>query len=206
METFFRELTSEELDILKSRLSNIRRLVLEFLSKWIFISIFTLIPMFIFYYKMIDLTKLIFLVIDQLLVIGMILHFSKPFEKIRSNNKIKEALAYKLAEVTRLKASKVIVRPDDNNVSQGYYLDIGNRKTIFLQNEHFERLYFQNKFPATGLEIIRTALNKIYVTTIISGTQLLPEKEIAPFSKEQYTTGDIHKDGQILEIPIDKIN
>lgn len=203
METYYRKLTDEEIDILKNDLTNIWKLLFEDIMKWFFISLLTLIPLLIFYFKMSDIIKLIYLATDQLLVILLIFNFSDPFEKIRTNKKIKKALLDGTAEVTRIKASKAIVRPSENT-SPGYYLDIGNNKTIFLQNEYFERLYFRGKFPNTEFEKVKTAINKIYVNTITLGKQILIERQIRTF-KEQYATDDMHKDGQILEMPIDNI-
>jgi len=206
MQTYSRELRVEEIEKLKSGITNINELVKTGIWNWIIVSVITLIPMFILFNVLGKNGRIIYLIADQLLVITFFVKNLKLFDTIKTNIKIKKAIKEGHAEVTRIKANKAIIRPDSNNTSQGYYLDIVNNKTIYLQNEYIERLHFQNKFPNTEFEIVKTFANNRYVDTIILGQPLSVEKEIAPFSKEQYKSGNIHKDGQILETPIENIN
>jgi hypothetical protein len=206
METYTRELTAAEIEDLKLNITNIRGLVRDMILRWFLISIVTLTPLLIFYNIIGNTIKIAYLASDQFLVIALVIFFSNLFDKITENKKIMEAIANGLAEVTRIKTNKAVKRLNTNNTPEGYYLDIGNGKTIFLQNERFFYYNFSDKFPNSEFEIVKTYSNKIFVTTIMKGNKLPVLKQLYPFTKEQYKTGNIHKDGQILEIPIENIN
>jgi hypothetical protein len=205
VETYYRKLIDEEIENLKSRHTDVHELVSESFFKWITITVFTMIPFFIYYYKMSDIAKVIYLLADQMLIIGVLIYITKPFEKIRNNNKIKAALMEGYAEVTRITAKKIIECEFSDELFTGFFIDVSNGRTLFLQNEHFDRLKALEKFPNTEFEMVKTTTDKIFVDTILKGDQLHPVKKILHPSKNPYETYGAQNDWQLLEIPFDKI-
>jgi hypothetical protein len=204
METFTRKLSEQEIEDLKYRITETKVMIRQSFGKWLLISAVTLLPMFIFYSLLGETGRIVYLIANQLLVITFGIIIYKPFEKLQTNKLIRREIREGLAEVTNIKTTKAKVCTYNNIIAQGYYLDIGNGKTIYLQNEDFERLENIERFPNTDFDIVETARHKIYITTITKGELLNPK--FITFYKENHVPGPVHHNRQIIDKQIEEIN
>jgi hypothetical protein len=204
MEVYLRDLTSDEIEDLKLSISNIRKLMYGIIFKWGFISIITLIPLF-FFKEIANSIIFSYIALDQLLVIALNIYSSKLIDKIAQKKKIEEAINHGKAAVTSIKTNKVIECQLRDNLSKGYFFDIGNGKTIFFENYHLAMLEFLGKFPNSDFEIVRTEVNNLYIAVLTKGKPINPIKVVRHLSINQYRIDKNYKDWQIIDRSIESI-
>lgn len=138
--------------------------------------------------------------------IGIVLYWMNKSGEIGWNKKIENEIKNGKAQVLQIKTGKVIKRKETFDLGSGFYIKLSETETLYLQGQYFDELQFARKFPNTDFEMVRTQLNDNLLIDIKSfGSYLKPAKKLSAFTKEQYKKGEVHYDGDILNIPIDDI-
>jgi len=199
----------EEIKKLKSRKYSLWQHFENFGMKWIGITLILLAPLLIYdkFFEKVS-SKIQFWTSIPLVIISILLvvYWMRRNGELSWNKIIENEIKNGKAQVLKIKTERVIKRKDLEDFGSGFYLKIDENKTLFLQGQYFDELQYSRKFPNTNFEIVRTKLNFNELVDINSfGKYLKPERKLKAFSKEQYESGNIHYDGDILEIPIDEI-
>ena len=209
MEKTERPYNLEEIKLLKSRKYSLWQHFENFGMKWI-IATFILIGPFLLYEKFVQevppKTELPIVIILQIIAIIAVLIIMGRMGEIDWNKKVDNEIKNGKAQILKIKTERVVKRKDPEDFGSGFYLEIDKNKTLFLQGQYFDELQYSRKFPNTDFEIVRTKLNFNELIDINSfGEYLKPERKIKAFSEEQYESGNIHYDGDVLEMSIDEI-
>lgn len=126
-------------------------------------------------------------------------------EKIQWRNSfVGKDLQTGIVEVTECDPTHAIEIEEDEEMGIGYFLDVGENKTLFLIGKY---LYKQNLpfFPSTNLKIIRAPQSGIVLDIIVNGEYLPPMENLAPFSHEDYASGKVPIDGELINKPLKEL-
>ncbi|MEZ4829147.1 MAG: hypothetical protein R3C61_23110 [Bacteroidia bacterium] len=109
-----------------------------------------------------------------------------------------------IVEVTECTPSNAIEIEEDEEMGIGYYLEVGENQTLFLMGKYL----FTQKipyFPSTRMAIIRAPQSGIVLDISINGDYLPPMENIAAFSPEDYSSGKVPLDGEIINKPLKEL-
>ena len=177
--------------------------------KWIGITFVLLVPLLLydkFVGKVSSETQLLILIPLQIISVGIVIYWMNKIGEIGWNKKIENEIKNGKAQVLKIETEKVFKRKETYDLGSGFYIKISENETLYLQGQYFDELQYSRKFPNTEFEIVRTKLNLNELIDIKSfGKYLKPEKILKAFTSEQYEKEEVHYDGDLLNIPIDKI-
>ena len=200
----------EEINLLKSRKYSLLKHFENFGIKWIAILFILLLP-FLIYNKFVDKvsSKIQLLILIPIVIVSIIsvIYWMNKKGELDWNKKVENEIKNGKAQVLRIETEKVVKRNQTFDLGSGFYIKISEKETLYLQGQYFDELQFSRKFPNTDFEIVKTNFTLNELITINSfGKYLKPEKKLKPFTKEQFEKNEVHYDGDLLNISIDKIN
>ena len=180
-----------------------------FLKIWMLIFAILLAPLLI-YHKLINEvsseTQLRILIPLLLVSVGIVIFYMYKNGEFGWNKKVKNEIKNGKAQVLKIKTDKVYKRKETYDLGSGFYLKISKNETLYLQGQYFDELQYEQEFPNTDFEIVRTKLSFNKLIHIKSfGEYIKPEKKLKAFTKEQFDKNEVHWDGDLLEIPIEQI-
>ena len=151
-------------------------------------------------------TQLMILIPLQIISVGIVIYWMNKNRELGWNRKVENEIKNGKAQVLKIETEKVFKRKETYDLGSGFYIKISENETLYLQGQYFDELQFSRKFPNTDFEIVRTKLNFNELIDIKSfGKYLKPEKKLKAFTKEQFENNEVHYDGDLLNIPIEKI-
>ncbi|WP_397447815.1 hypothetical protein [Polaribacter sp. R77954] len=204
-----RPYNTEEIKLLKSRKNSLWDHFENFGLKFIGITFVLLAPLLLydkFIGKVSSETQLLILIPLLIISIGTVIYWMNKNGEIGWNKKVNNELKNGKAQVLKIQTDKVFKRKQTYDLGSGFYIKISDNETLFLQGQYFDELQYGRKFPNTDFEIVRTKLTFNELIDIKSfGEYLKPEKKLKAFTKEQFDKNEVHWDGDLLEIPIEKI-
>ena len=176
--------------------------------KWIVATLVFIAP-FLLFEKLIKevppSTELPIVIVLELIAISLVLFLMKKSGELDWNRNIEKEIKSGQAEIITIKTDTVVKRKDPEDFGSGYYLKISDSKTLYLQGQYYDELQYSRKFPNTDFIMIRSKRTGELIDIKSEGKYLKPIRKIEPFTKEQYKTGMIHYDGDILELAINEI-
>jgi hypothetical protein len=199
----------EEIKVLRNKKNSLWQHFENFGMKWIFITLILLAPLLI-YEKVVGkvsseiqlLTSIPLLIIS----IGIVVYLMNKNGEIGWNKKVENEIKNGKAQILKIKTEKVIKRKQTYDLGSGFYIKISKNETLYLQGQYFDELQYSRKFPNTDFEIVKTKLNfNELIDVNYFGEYLKPEKKLKAFTKEQFEKNEVHYDGDLLNIPIEKI-
>jgi hypothetical protein len=199
----------EEIKVLRNKKNSLWQHFENFGMKWIFITLILLAPLLI-YEKVVGkvsseiqlLTSIPLLIIS----IGIVVYLMNKNGEIGWNKKVENEIKNGKAQILKIKTEKVIKRKQTYDLGSGFYIKISENETLYLQGQYFDELQYSRKFPNTDFEIVKTKLNfNELIDVNYFGEYLKPEKKLKAFTKEQFEKNEVHYDGNLLNIPIEKI-
>jgi cell division protein FtsB len=199
----------EEIKVLRNKKNSLWQHFENFGMKWIFITLILLAPLLI-YEKVVGkvsseiqlLTSIPLLIIS----IGIVVYLMNKNGEIGWNKKVENEIKNGKAQILKIKTEKVIKRKQTYDLGSGFYIKISENETLYLQGQYFDELQYSRKFPNTDFEIVKTKLNfNELIDVNYFGEYLKPEKKLKAFTKEQFEKNEVHYDGDLLNIPIEKI-
>ncbi|WP_225000415.1 hypothetical protein [Cesiribacter sp. SM1] len=137
--------------------------------------------------------------------VGLTIYFMNRMGELTHNRQIEQDIRTGEAEVIKVRTDYVLKRKEYEDLGSGFYLKIDDRRTLYLQGQYLDELQYSKKFPNTDFEIIRSKKNKELLDIKPNGEYLKPARKLKPFTKEQFESGNIHEDGEILHLPIEEI-
>lgn len=177
--------------------------------KFIGITLVLLAPLLIydkFINKVSSETQLIVIIPLLIVSVGTVIYWMNKNGEIGWNKKVENEIKNGQAQVLKIQTDKVFKRKQTWDLGSGFYIKISDNQTLFLQGQYLDELQYGRKFPNTDFEIVRTNLTFNELIDIKSfGKYLKPEKKLKAFTKEQFDKNEVHWDGDLLEIPIEKI-
>jgi hypothetical protein len=199
----------EEIKELKSRKNSLWQHFENFGMKWIGVT-FVLLAPFLLYDKFVGKvsseTQLLVLIPLLIISVGTVIYWMNKNGEIGWNRKVENEIKNGKAQVLKIETEKVFKRRETFDLGSGFYIKISENETLYLQGQYFDGLQYSKKFPNTDFEIVRTKLNFNELIDIKSfGKYLKPEKKLKAFTKEQFEKNEVHYDGDLLNIPIEKI-
>lgn len=203
-----RLLTSEEKYVLKKMKLSFMDKVEKFFLKWIFFTMITIIPFLLFEeycYEVKERIEILVVVISQMLSIILSFLMIKRMGDFDYDKLISSELKNGWVEILTIETDFAIKRQDAEDFGVGFYLKIGKEKVIYLTGQLYDVLEYEREIPSTKIKIIQTLEHKIFLEFKNEGDFFLPNKIIPPFSEEQYKIGEVHYDGQVLEMNINNI-
>ena len=204
-----RPYSPEEIKELKSRKNSLWQHFENFGMKWMGITFILLSPLLLydkFVSKVSSETQLMILIPLQIISVGIVIYWMNKNRELGWNRKVENEIKNGKAQVLKIETEKVFKRKETYDLGSGFYIKISENETLYLQGQYFDELQFSRKFPNTDFEIVRTKLNFNELIDIKSfGKYLKPEKKLKAFTKEQFENNEVHYDGDLLNIPIEKI-
>ena len=209
MKKIERPYNPEEIKVLRNKKNSLWQHFENFGMKWIFITLILLAPLLI-YEKVVGkvsseiqlLTSIPLLIIS----IGIVVYLMNKNGEIGWNKKVENEIKNGKAQILKIKTEKVIKRKQTYDLGSGFYIKISENETLYLQGQYFDELQYSRKFPNTDFEIVKTKLNfNELIDVNYFGEYLKPEKKLKAFTKEQFEKNEVHYDGDLLNIPIEKI-
>ncbi|MEZ4771732.1 MAG: hypothetical protein R3D00_01035 [Bacteroidia bacterium] len=201
-----RELTPAERVTLNKHIPGLWKWMEGAMLKWMFIFMLSFIPLLlsdeIFHLHLMTNKPIIILWISLTTITTVILVWR---EKIQWRNSfVGKDLQTGIVEVTECDPTHAIEIEEDEEMGIGYFLDVGENKTLFLIGKY---LYKQNLpfFPSTNLKIIRAPQSGIVLDIIVNGEYLPPMENLAPFSHEDYASGKVPIDGELINKPLKEL-
>ena len=199
----------EEIKELKSRKNSLWQHFENFGMKCIGITLVLLAPLLLydkFVNKVSSETQLLILIPLLIISVGIVIYWMNKNGEIGWNRKVENEIKNGKAQVLKIETEKVFKRKETYDLGSGFYMKISENETLYLQGQYFDELQYSRKFPNTDFEIVRTKLNFNELIDIKSfGKYLKPEKKLKAFTKEQFEKNEVHYDGDLLNIPIEKI-
>ncbi|NIG55098.1 hypothetical protein [Chitinophaga sp. Cy-1792] len=127
---------------------------------------------------------------------------------IRRNNEMNEIMtALVQVEVAHIVTHRALVREDEECCGEGFYLDVwveGKQQTLYLQNQQFDMLAAEKKFPNTEIEIVQT-LDKRWIGATMLGKYLAPERVLPAFERADMMAGNCPRNGDLLDMTIAEV-
>ncbi|SFC93937.1 hypothetical protein SAMN04487907_1184 [Zunongwangia mangrovi] len=177
--------------------------------KFIGITLVILSPLLIydkFINKVSPETQLIVVIPLLIVSVGTVIYWMNKNGEIGWNKKVENEIKNGKAQVLKIHTDKVFKRKQTYDLGSGFYIKISDNQTLFLQGQYFDELQYGRKFPNTDFEIVLTKLTFNELIDVKSfGKYLKPEKKLKAFTKEQFDKNEVHRDGDLLEIPIEQI-
>ena len=193
-------------DIISSRIGDIENFILTFV-------LFALVGLLFFFIPF-----SFFSIPDNIqgwcalaIIIGAFIFSLKYYSKFKKETRIENQMPLKKvnAEIVNVKTKKAIKRKDPEDFGVAFYIDVkdsnNKSKTLFLWGQYLDFLVYDKKFPNTEFNIIRRSDTKQTMDIEVLGDYFKPEKTLPPFSNEVWASGEIPKDGEILNTSIDEI-
>ncbi|WP_092545133.1 hypothetical protein [Zunongwangia mangrovi] len=209
MKKIERPYNSEEIKLLKSRKNSLWEHFENFGMKFIGITLVILSPLLIydkFINKVSPETQLIVVIPLLIVSVGTVIYWMNKNGEIGWNKKVENEIKNGKAQVLKIHTDKVFKRKQTYDLGSGFYIKISDNQTLFLQGQYFDELQYGRKFPNTDFEIVLTKLTFNELIDVKSfGKYLKPEKKLKAFTKEQFDKNEVHRDGDLLEIPIEQI-
>ncbi len=208
MERFTRPYTEQEKKKLSSRKFSVWKHFENFGMKWVFASLILLFAFLLVKKFVMDISseiELPIMIIIELIALAVVIYIMKRTGELDWNKKIESELREGEAEVIRIKTDRVVKRKDPEDFGSGFYIKLDEKSTLYLEGQYLDELQYSRKFPNTEFEIIRTKWHNEFLEINSLGKYLKPERKLEPFTKEEYKTGNRPHDGDIIELPIDKI-
>ncbi|MDX2248855.1 MAG: hypothetical protein SF052_18855 [Bacteroidia bacterium] len=198
-----RELTPAERTKLNKYIPGFWKWMESVVLKWIFIFMLSFIPLLLsdelFHLNLITNGPILMFWISLTTIVTLLLVWREG--KQWKNSFIGKDLQSGLVEVTECTPAHAIEIEEDEEMGIGYFLDVGNNQTLFLIGKY---LYKQDipYFPSTQIEIIRAPQSGIVLDIKVKGEYLPPMENIAPFSTEDYASGRVPMDGEVINKPL----
>jgi hypothetical protein len=208
MDRILRPYSKEEIKLLRTRKFSAWKHFENFGMKWIGTTIVFIAPLLLFEKFIKEIppsTELPIVIVLELIAISLVLYWMKKSGELDWNRNIEKEIKSGQAEVITIKTDTVVKRKDPEDFGSGYYLKISDSKTLYLQCQYYDELQYSRKFPNTDFSIVRSKQTGELIDIKSEGKYLKPTRKIEPFTKEQYKTGLIHYDGDVLELSIDDI-
>lgn len=208
MERTLRPYNQEEIRLLRARKFSAWQHFENFGMKWIGATIVFIVPLLLFekFIKEVPPSiELPILIVLELIAISLVLYWMNKSGELDWNRNIEKEIKSGQAEVISIKTETVVKRKDPKDFGSGFYLKIDDSKTLYLQGQYYDELQYSRKFPNSDFSIVRSKQTGEMIDIKAKGKYLKPIRKIEPFTNEQYKTGMIHYDGEILEIAIDEI-
>lgn len=199
----------EEIKLLKSRKNSLWEYFENFGLKFIGVTFILLAPLLLydkFVSKVSSETQLLILIPLLIISIGTVIYWMNKSGEIGWNKKVENEIKNGKAQVLKIETDKVFKRKETYDLGSGFYIKLSENETLYLQGQYFDELQYSRKFPNTDFEIVRTKVTLNELIDIKSfGKYLKPEKKLKAFTSEQYAKGEVHYDGDLLNLPIDEI-
>lgn len=209
IEKYYRHYNSNEIILLRSRKYSYWDHFEHFGMKWIFTSLFLIVP-FLLYEKFVQEVppevELPVMIVIEVIAISIVIYLMYKMGEIGWNAKVENEIKNGKAEVLKIETNRVIKRKETYDLGSGFYIEVKDNETLFLQGQFYDELQYSRKFPNTKFELVKTTfiLNELLAINSF-GKYLKPEKKIAAFTKEQFNNEEVHYDGDLLNISIDEI-
>ena len=209
MDISYRPYNSDEIKLLKRQKFSAWKHFENFGMKWVGLNTLFISP-FLLYERFIEevppTTELPILVVVEILVVSLTIYWMKRWGDFDHNKQIEKDIKTGEVEVIKIKTDYVLKRKETEDFGSGFYIRIDKNKTLYLQGQHLDELQYSKEFPSTDFEIIRSRKNKEFLDIKSKGKYLKPARKLKPFTKEQFRSGHVHEDGEVLHIPVEEIN
>jgi len=114
----------------------------------------------------------------------------------------------KPVEVIRVKTNRAIKRKDFEDFGIAFYVDVadeGQQMALFLWGQYLDVLEAEGRFPNTEFEIVRLPNSDEFMEFKLLGHHFKEERTLPAFDKEIWQSGIFPVNGQLIDVPIDKI-
>lgn len=209
LEQYKRPYNEEEKQILKSYKNSYWDHFENFAKKWMLITLVTIAPLLLYdkyVNKVTSNNQLIVLIVSQIFTISIVVYFMIKMGEIGWNSALNKEINEGKAIVWKVYTKKVFKREETFDLGSGFYIEISENQTLYLQGQYFDELQYNREFPNTSFEIVRTSLIQDGLFHYKAfGTYLEPEKVLDAFTSEQFEKEEAHYNLDILEISIEEI-
>lgn len=205
-----RSYSESEKKQLLQQLPSLYQRIEEYTMLFILIMIVFLLPFLLLdkLFKFSSNVQLITCIVIITLTALVIERIKKKYGGGFSNRKDIDKLKSGLAEVIHVKTSRAIKREDPDDFGVAFYIDVtdeGTRKCLYLWGQYLDDLEGDNLFPNTEFIVTRKFDNKETIDIKLSGQPFKPEKTLPAFSKDDWKSGKVPADGDLLNTSIDDV-
>ena len=146
-------------------------------------------------------------VLFSIIIVAWLVYSIRSHLKLRrsfSLTSYQDDLAGGVAEVTRFHATKAIRVEELEDEGSGYFLHLGDDRTLFLRGQHLFDLEENKRFPCSEFEVIRGPKSGAILSLVCCGSYFPSQKIIAPFRQPDLKA--VPMDGDIVAVPWEKID
>lgn len=145
------------------------------------------------------------IVLVPLLVIAFVVTYRRT-KKMHDSRTVKDDVEAGIVIGYHVKTNRVIKRKNSDDLGPCYYFDLGSDsqfKTLFLFGQYLMD-YKKASFPCSEFQIVKSK-SGLAIDIVTSGQPLKPVRRLSAFTQEDFISGKVYEDGQLLTIPIDEI-